>query len=71
MAPEFCGCEFNAALLDALPATVDPCGENGEFHSLACARPMFRAPIAVEIGKTVEHDGFVFTDLCRRRNPVQ
>jgi uncharacterized protein (TIGR00290 family) len=65
LAPEFCGREFNAALLDALPAGVDPCGENGEFHSFACAGPMFRAPIEVEIGETIERDGFVFTDLCR------
>jgi uncharacterized protein (TIGR00290 family) len=64
LAPEFCGREFNADLLDALPVGVDPCGENGEFHSFACAGPMFRAPIAVEIGETIERDGFVFTDLC-------
>lgn len=63
LAAEFCGREFNAALLDALPAGVDPCGENGEFHSFACAGPMFRAPIAVQTGETVERDGFVFTDL--------
>lgn len=63
LAPEFCGREFNAALLDALPASVDPCGENGEFHSFAYAGPMFRAPLAVETGETVERDGFVFTDL--------
>ena len=71
LTPEFCGREFNAALLDALPTGVDPCGENGEFHSFACAGPMFRAPIAVEIGETVERDGFVFTDLCRARETVE
>jgi diphthamide synthase (EF-2-diphthine--ammonia ligase) len=71
LAAEYCGREFNAALLDALPADVDPCGENGEFHSFACAGPMFRAPIDVEIGATVERDGFVFTDLRRSRAPVQ
>jgi diphthamide synthase (EF-2-diphthine--ammonia ligase) len=54
-----------------MPAGVDPCGENGEFHSFACAGPMFRAPIAVETGETVERDGFVFTDLCRARDPEQ
>jgi len=63
LAPEFCGRQFNAALLDALPAGVDPCGENGEFHSFAHTGPMFRAPIAIETGETVERDGFVFTDL--------
>jgi uncharacterized protein (TIGR00290 family) len=70
LAPEFCGREFNAALLDTLPASVDPCGENGEFHSFACAGPMFHTSIAVEIGETVERDGFVFTDLCRGRDPA-
>lgn len=70
LAPEFCGRAFNRALLDALPASVDPCGENGEFHSFACAGPMFRAPINVEIGVTVERDGFVFTDLCHTVKPT-
>jgi len=67
LAPEFCGRQFDVALLDALPAGVDPCGENGEFHSFACAGPMFRVPIAVETGETVTRDGFVYTDLCRGR----
>ncbi len=70
LAPAFCGRQFDADLLAALPAGVDPCGENGEFHSFACAGPMFRAPIAVETGATVERDGFVFTDLCLARDPA-
>ncbi len=45
------------------PPGVDPCAENGEFHSFASAGPMFRSPIAVEIGETVTRDGFVFCDL--------
>lgn len=69
LAAEFCGRRFDAALIDALPAGVDPCGENGEFHSFACAGPMFRAPIAVQIGETVTRDGFVFTDLRLDRDP--
>lgn len=59
----FAGRLFDHALLDALPAGVDPCGENGEFHTFACAGPMFRAPVPVAVGETVERDGFVFTDL--------
>lgn len=59
----YAGREWNAALLADLPATVDPCGENGEFHTFACAGPMFRAPIAVRRGEIVERDGFVFADL--------
>lgn len=60
---EFAGRVFDAALLADLPAGVDPCGENGEFHSYAFAGPMFGAPIAVEAGEVVERDGFVFRDL--------
>jgi uncharacterized protein (TIGR00290 family) len=59
----FAGREWNAALLADLPPSADPCGENGEFHTFACAGPMFRAPIAVRPGEIVERDGFVFADL--------
>lgn len=59
----FAGREWNAGLLADLPSPVDPCGEYGEFHTFACAGPMFRAPIAVRPGEIVERDGFVFADL--------
>lgn len=59
----FAGRTFDAALLRDLPQDVDPCGENGEFHSFAFAGPMFAQPIPFTIGETVERDGFVFTDL--------
>jgi uncharacterized protein (TIGR00290 family) len=59
----FAGRRFDAALLADLPPGVDPCAENGEFHSFASAGPMFRSPIAVDIGETVTRDGFVFCDL--------
>jgi uncharacterized protein (TIGR00290 family) len=59
----FAGRAFDSALLDALPASVDACGENGEFHSFACAGPMFRHPIDVAVGEVVNRDGFVFADL--------
>jgi uncharacterized protein (TIGR00290 family) len=59
----FAGREFETSLLADLPATVDPCGENGEFHTFAWAGPMFREPIAVTAGPVVEYDGFVFADL--------
>lgn len=57
------GHEFDDALLAALPAGVDPCGEHGEFHTLAYDGPMFLRPLAIEVGETVARDGFVFTDL--------
>jgi len=61
--PSFCGRAYDAALLDELPAGVDPCGENGEFHTFVHAGPMFRAPIPVTTGEVVQRDGFVFTDV--------
>ena len=59
----FAGRAFDLALLGELPEGVDPCGENGEFHTVVTAGPMFAAPIPVHIGETVERDGFVFTDI--------
>jgi diphthamide synthase (EF-2-diphthine--ammonia ligase) len=59
----FAGRAFDASLLDELPASADPCGEKGEFHSFAFAGPMFSAPLAVAPGEIVERDGFVFADL--------
>ena len=59
----FAGREFDTALLDELPAAIDPCGERGEFHTCAYAGPMFNHPIAVSTGVTLARDGFVFTDL--------
>ena len=57
------GREFDAALLEDLPPSADPCGERGEFHTFAFAGPMFSSPIAVVGGDIVERDGFVFADL--------
>ena len=59
----FAGREFDRQLLDELPARVDPCGENGEFHSFAWDGPMLARPIAVRPGEIVLRDGFVFADL--------
>jgi uncharacterized protein (TIGR00290 family) len=60
---EFAGRRFDARLLDELPGEVDPCGENGEFHTLVSAGPMFAAPIEVRVGEIVEREGFVFADI--------
>jgi len=59
----FAGMVFDETLLDELPASVDPCGENGEFHSFTFAGPMFRSPLRLTPGQIVERDGFVFADL--------
>jgi len=61
--PKFVGREYNQAFLEQLPDTVDPCGENGEFHSFAFAGPMFTEPVDVQLGETVTRDGLVFADL--------
>jgi uncharacterized protein (TIGR00290 family) len=61
--PRFVGRDFDGALLDELPASVDPCGERGEFHSFAYAGPMFSRSIAIRSGEVVERDGFVFADV--------
>ncbi|HMY73829.1 MAG TPA: ATP-binding protein, partial [Blastocatellia bacterium] len=63
MPPALASSEYNEAFLRALPAGVDPCGENGEFHSFAFAGPMFRRLIDFAVGETIERDGFLFTDL--------
>jgi uncharacterized protein (TIGR00290 family) len=59
----FAGRHFSRGLVDAFPMGVDPCGENGEFHTFANAGPMFRHSIPVAAGEIVERDGFVFADL--------
>jgi len=65
----FAGRRFDAALLADLPAGVDPCAENGEFHTFCCAGPMFQRPIAVALGEVVTRDGFVFCDLVQIPSP--
>ncbi len=59
----FAGRTFDQALLADLPAGIDPCGENGEFHSCVVGGPMFSHPLQVQTGATVERGGFVFTDV--------
>jgi len=59
----FAGRIYDAQLLDDLPDGVDPCAENGEFHTFAWEGPMFSKPIRIKNGETVEREGFVFTDL--------
>jgi uncharacterized protein (TIGR00290 family) len=63
LAASFAGREFDAALLEDLPASVDPCGERGEFHTFAYDGPMFRRKVIVRSGEVVLRDGFAFADL--------
>lgn len=59
----FAGCEFDRAWIERLPPGVDPCGENGEFHTFVYDSPCFSRPIPVASGEIVERDGFVFADV--------
>jgi uncharacterized protein (TIGR00290 family) len=60
----FCGRAFDAAFLDDLPASVDPCGENGEFHTCVSAGPMFAKPLRILRGETMLRDArFQYTDF--------
>jgi uncharacterized protein (TIGR00290 family) len=61
---EFAGRDFDSQFLADLPPQIDPCGENGEFHSFVYDGPGFRHPVNVSVGEIVERDGFVFADLC-------
>jgi len=60
---ELAGHPFDESLLRRLPEGVDPCGENGEFHTFAWDGPAFRHPVPVEVGQVVERDGFAYADL--------
>ena len=59
----FAGAPYDDALLDTLPRGVDPCGENGEFHTFVHDGPVFHTPVPIRLGEVVERDGFVFADL--------
>jgi len=60
---EIAGRAYDETLLASLPESIDPCGENGEFHTFVWDGPMFARPIDVRLGDTVERDGFLFSDL--------
>ena len=60
---EFAGCDLDGAFMRELPAGIDPCGENGEFHTCIYDGPMFQEAIPIESGDVVEREGFVFADV--------
>ena len=63
LAPSFAGRELDESFFRDLPPKVDPCGENGEFHTFLFAGPIFRQPIPFARGEVVERDGFTYCDL--------
>jgi uncharacterized protein (TIGR00290 family) len=61
--PGFVGRLYNEKFLSELPTTIDPCGENGEFHSFVFDGPIFTKPVAIEVGELVTRDGRFYADL--------
>jgi len=64
LSAQFAGREFDAALIADLPASVDPCGERGEFHTFCHRGPMFSRALPIEVGESVHRDGFCFADVA-------
>jgi uncharacterized protein (TIGR00290 family) len=64
--PKFAGRDFDSILLKDLPESVDPCGENGEFHTFVFDGPIFKNTIPVQVGELVMRDGFQFADLTTK-----
>jgi diphthamide synthase (EF-2-diphthine--ammonia ligase) len=59
----FVGRQFDQSLMDELPDHVDPCGENGEFHTFCYAGPAFNGRINVRLGEIVRRDRFAYADV--------
>ena len=59
----FAGRRWDAGFLADLPGGIDPCGENGEFHTCVVDGPAFRARVGVEVGETIIRDGVAYADL--------
>jgi uncharacterized protein (TIGR00290 family) len=59
----YVGREFDLPLIESLPPGIDPCGENGEFHTFVYEAPVFTHPIRIQTGEILERDAFVFADV--------
>ena len=66
MPRHFAGREYDESFLNDIPDNVDPCGENGEFHSYVFDGPIFDRPINISVGEVVDRDGFVFADVAEK-----
>jgi uncharacterized protein (TIGR00290 family) len=64
----YAGRDFDLAFVNSLPEHIDPCGENGEFHTFVHDSPVFARRIDVQIGDVVERDGFVFADVIEKKD---
>lgn len=61
--PSFCGREYDKRFLSEIPEGVDPCGENGEFHTYVYDGPIFNRKVDVKVGQVVVREGFCFADI--------
>jgi uncharacterized protein (TIGR00290 family) len=64
----FIGQKYNQDFLTQIPPSVDPCGENGEFHTFVTNGPIFKKPLDVIVGEIVSRDGFLYADLLLSKN---
>ena len=71
LARSFAGRDYDMNFLRAPPAGIDPCGENGEFHTFVYDAPVFSRPIGVVSGEVLERDGFVFADFLIIKRPCE
>ncbi len=69
--PELVGKKYDLDFINSLPPSVDPCGENGEFHTFVSEGPMFKMPVPIRVGEKVERGGFHFCDLLPADQPEQ
>jgi uncharacterized protein (TIGR00290 family) len=67
----FAGRELDESFFRDLPPLVDPCGENGEFHTFVFDGPIFHEAIPVRTGEVIERDSFVFCDLLPKEEAIQ
>lgn len=70
LSADFAGNEYDKAFLEQIPDSVDPCGENGEFHSFVYDGPMFKNKVNICVGETVKRGAFVYTDLLPEQESV-
>jgi uncharacterized protein (TIGR00290 family) len=68
--PKFCGRDYDHEFLSDIPESVDPCGENGEFHTFVYGGPIFKEKVQVMVGDIVEREGFYFADILPKSQTV-
>jgi uncharacterized protein (TIGR00290 family) len=64
----FVGRLYDEEFLSALPSGIDPCGENGEFHSFVWDGPIFSRPVDLRVGEVVVRDGRFYADLLPKES---